>query len=582
MNLIGLLKGIFGVLDSRQKRHFYILQFAMLISSVVELVGVGSVAPFIAMAINPQYMHENEIILWAQNNIWDGSEQEYLVALGLLFFVLILLSNMVQFLTRFILNRFSFRLGAELSAKLNASYLGQPVPFFTRNDSSRLMNNVITQSFRVADQYIIAVLSLNAKLFSIFMLSAFLLIISPVTAAVGLVLLGGAYKLVSMLTKNFVVRNGRELSLANSERIKILNESYNGIREVKLYSLEGKVSDYFRSLSKRMMRRRANNNIVAECPYFLMEVIAFGSIVLLAVYLILVGGAERSLPVLALYAMIGYKLLPAFQVAYRSTVSVRDTSYAWQTVLDGIDSGALHGADLGSLSKSQNLVLSSGAIKFIDVSFGYGEKEVFSELNFEIPEGKVVGLVGASGSGKSSLIDLIAGFDCPASGKILVGGVDISKLDLRQWQSQIGYVPQEVHMIGSTIAENVAFGVDKGSIDITKVIRTLEQVCLEEYAEDSLLGIWRDIGEKGNKLSGGQKQRLGIARALYRDAKILVFDEATSALDSETESRVVETIYNLAVGRTLFMSTHNVKILARADIVISLSKSGEITLVSQG
>lgn len=578
--MIDALLEVYRCFSARQRFHFLILQILMLISSVVEVLGVTSIAPFMAVAVNPDLIQSNYYIKGVYDVFGFYDEQQFLLVSGLFFVCMIVVANFIQLVNIFCLNRFAMRIGGELAAQINSYYMGRGLLFFCQKNSSELVNNVIIECTRIGQDLIAPALRLNAKLFSMILLGGFLIWLNPLVAIVSVSVVSVSYFLIFRVVRRLVDRNGRKISENNSLRIRMLNEGYGGIKDIRLRNAERFYIDCFERATKSANRAIANNMILGQSPYYVMEALVFCGIMVIAMFFIVrFNGLGDALPVLALYAMAGYKLIPSFQQSYHALVGIRGTLPAYRAVRGDI-LASVQKSHEGSVSGVERIPFQK-EIRAEGIYFRYPDRQdhVLKDVNFSVKFGQAVALVGASGAGKSTLVDLFLGLLSPTSGKVKIDDVDLGEGNVRSWWSMIGYVPQFIYLSDSTIAQNVAYGIDPDSIDMNKVITACRQACIDEFIQTLPDGFQTRIGERGVQLSGGQRQRLGIARALYHQPQILVFDEATSALDVETESKIMETISHLAGDKTILIVTHRWSTLDMVDVVYKL-ENGNISEVS--
>jgi ABC-type multidrug transport system fused ATPase/permease subunit len=378
-------------------------------------------------------------------------------------------------------------------------------------------------------------------------------------------LLCSAYAFFHLLFRKRMSDIGRERVAANGARFSIVSETFGGIKEVKVSGLEDYFSSKFEVPAKKFSRNQIIFQLTAQIPRFVIEVLAFGGLSLLILYLILESGSfSAAMPVIALYAYAGYKLMPALQQIYSYGTQLRFSL----PVLDSLY------FDLSSLNKGSALknlapIYFDKNIKFKNVSYTYvGESApIIKNVSFDIPSKKVVAFVGLTGSGKSTILDLLLGLHEPMSGTISVDGVNIFHENVGAWQKNIGYVPQSIYLTDGTMAENIAFGVLGADIDYEVIKKVARIANIDHFIEGLSLSYGTVVGERGVRLSGGQRQRIGIARALYRAPKILVLDEATSALDNITEKCVMESIYKLSQNITVVIVAHRLSTVQLADII---------------
>jgi ABC-type bacteriocin/lantibiotic exporter with double-glycine peptidase domain len=403
--------------------------------------------------------------------------------------------------------------------------------------------------------------------------------VQPLVAAVAVAALGLAYSGVYLLLRRFLARSGADRVQANQERFKIVHEAFGGIKELKVAGSERAYLRAFRNPALRFSRHQANNQIVAQLPRFAIEGLGLGA-ALAAVLALLAwtrGDLSTYVPVLGVYAFAGRRLVPAFQEIYRSAATLRFGRPALDALYDDFFQYQTDAAANGSASTQSNtpaLVLRE-RLEFRNVCFAFtGSSHTVPALrgiDLEIQAGQVTGIVGATGAGKSTLVDLMLGLLRPTYGEIKIDGQVLTNDLIPDWQRSIGYVPQHIFLADESVAANIAFGVTPQKIDRDAVECAARQAQIHDFIVSELPeGYETKVGERGIRLSGGQKQRIGLARALYRDPSTLILDEATSALDNQTEHAVMHAIYQFGQSKTIVLIAHRLATVQKCDTIIVL------------
>jgi ABC-type multidrug transport system fused ATPase/permease subunit len=399
--------------------------------------------------------------------------------------------------------------------------------------------------------------------------------IDPLLAVLTGIVLGGSYSLTYLATRRQQRLIGRQRLAANKDRFEILAEVFGGIKEIKLLGREEEIVRRFEAPSYRFAISAVRNAIAAQLPRFGLEAIAFGGIVLMVLYLLGTGQRfQEILPILGLYAFAGYRLMPALQQIFLAVTTIRFNVAALEHLLEDLPSVPAEPLE----ERSAPPVPLRESIRLEGVTFCYptAKAPLFSGLDLEIRAGTSVGFVGATGSGKSTLVDLVLGLLRPDQGRIVVDGVALTDENVRGWQRTIGYVPQAIFLANDTVARNIAFGLPDEEIDFGAVVRAAEAAAIDSFVEHELPeGYSTVVGERGVRLSGGQRQRIGIARALYRDPQVIVFDEATSSLDTVTEEVILQSIAGLARTRTILAVAHRLSTVRSCDRILFL-EAGKI------
>ena len=580
-----ILRTFFDLLTPREKRNLGLLFVAVVIMAGLEVVSVASIMPFLSVAADPASVQENAYLSWVYETLGFTDTNSFLIALGLAALVAMVVSNTFIILTTWALFRYAWGRNHTLSYRLLKSYLQRPYEYFLTRNSSELGKNILEEVKEVVNEMLIHVLRGGAKAIVALFIMGFLVFIDPTVAFIVALVLGAAYAGIYLAVKDRIDVYGQKRVALNSKRYQVVSEAFGGIKEVKLAGKEQAFLDQYEFPSKWYSRFQARYRVIGLAPRYLLEIVAFGGIILIAVYLIAVqDSVQQVIPMLGLYAFAGYRLMPALQQAFKGVASARFNLSALEAVRQGLienASPALTESQNGLVSKPKarpTLDLKSRLI-LNDVSFAYpdAEEPAIKNLSLEISAHTTVGFVGKTGSGKTTAVDLILGLLRPQKGTISVDSVSLNEGNLRSWQQNIGYVPQHIYLSDDTVAHNIAFGVPEDEIDIGAVQDAARRARIFDFVDSELPNEWDTlVGERGVKLSGGQQQRIGIARALYHNPSVLVFDEATSALDQATEASVMEAIYELEGEHTMVMIAHRLSTVKRADNIIMLEQGRKV------
>ena len=387
-----------------------------------------------------------------------------------------------------------------------------------------------------------------------------------------------SYFVLFKSVRSILHRNGVAISDVNEKRFRLMNEGFGGIKDVLLLGRDFDFINRFVKTSDVLAYSQGVNTTLTQVPRYLMELVTFGSMIALVLYLIInhEGDLGVILPILSVYALAGFKLLPSFQLIYTSLARIKSNSPGFTSIRrDLINS--LNTEEITNQIE-RTYLYPKKQLELQDITFTYpgNEEPAIHKLNISIPVNSVVGIVGPSGSGKSTLIDILLGLINPDEGKLIIDDDVINENNRRSWQNSIGFVAQDIFLSEGSIAENIAFGVQSDQIDLNKVKQTLKLAHLTELVQSYKDGIHTKVGERGVQLSGGQCQRVGIARALYHNAEVLVFDEATSSLDGLTEKMIMEAIHNFSGRKTIIMIAHRLKTVEKCDKIFFLEE-GRLT-----
>jgi ATP-binding cassette, subfamily B, bacterial PglK len=571
------LSKIFFLLTRKEKIRLAFLIGALLINGLIDLLGASSILPFIAVVAKPSMVEANAYL--KQAYIWSGAGNvnEFLFYLGVLTLVIALLSNVLALAVQWAILRFSYGLGYALSQRVLKMYLRQPYSFFLDRNSTILTLNVTGEVEGVVNGVVVPLLQSTAKVVVAVFILALVVAVDPMLAALFMVIVGGLYALIFLFAKGRVAELGQKSQDQNRIRYQQAAEAFSCIKDLKLFNREHYYFSRIANASAGYGRNMVLQGTVGAAPRYLMEAIAFGAIVVLVLYLLATNhDLGTALPILALYAFTGYRLMPAFQSIFQSLTVVR---FNWPSVELIVDEmrRLKREESVNWEPETQEQLSFRDRIEIESLSFTYpsAAEAVLTGFDLQIKKNTTVGLVGATGSGKTTIVDVILGVLSPTKGRLLVDGVQIDDSNVRGWRTNIGYVPQAIYLSDTSIASNIAFGIPEEEIDMTNVEAASRAAQLHDFVVRELpKGYLTEVGERGIRLSGGQRQRLAIARALYRNPDVLVLDEATSALDGITEDAVVDAIRQLSHQKTIITIAHRISTVKDCDVIYVLEKGG--------
>ena len=560
-----------ALLTPHEKRRGSLVLALVVVMALLETAGVASVLPFLAVLGNPEVVQTNPYLAEAQSLLGMSDVHEFLKALGLAAFGLIVFSAGFRILTSYAMNRFINMRRHSLSERLLETYLRRPYSFFLNRHSGDMAKSILSE----VDQIVGTVLQpgFNVIAYGVVALSlvTFLVAMDPVLAFWVGAIIGGLYMVAYLLVQRLLARIGRERVAANRERFTSTGEALGGIKAIKLLGREYAYLSRFRPASNRFAEHQATATTLADVPKYVIEATGVGGILLLAVATMSTeNGIGTVLPILGLYAFAGYKLLPAAQRIYEGFARLRFGAAAVESVYEDLRVRS-------SLAKikgvSEPPMALTQRIRLDNVSFTYPNSATpaLHQIDITIPVGTTVGFVGSTGAGKTTLVDIILGLLLPTEGTLCIDGEPIDEANLRRWQDALGYVPQDIFLTDSTIAENIALGVPLAEIDRDMVSRCGKMAQVHDFIMQELPQRYDTlVGERGVRLSGGQRQRIGIARALYNQPTVLVFDEATSALDTITETAVMDAVNNIRHDKTVILIAHRLSTVRGCDQIYLL------------
>ena len=576
-----IFKKLLFLLTPHERKRAVLLLVMILIMALLDMIGIASILPFMAVITNPGLVETNYILnyMFQASNIFGvENNQQFLFALGVFVFVILITSLVFKALTNYAQLRYIQMREYSISKRLVEGYLHQPYSWFLGRHSADLGKTILSEVAQVVGGGLRPLMELIAKGVVSIVIIILLILTNPKLALIASISLGGAYGLIFYFIRGFLNRIGKKRLESNQLRFMALSDAFGAIKEVKVGGLEKTYVKHFSDPGKIFALTRSSSQIISKLPRYFLEAIAFGGILLIILYMMVqTGSFNNALPILSLYVFAGYRLIPALQTIYSSITELAFVSPSLDKLHEDIKNLKLfnENQDQGVLSFNKAITL-----KNIYYNYPNESRTALKDINLSIPAKTIVGLVGATGSGKTTTVDIILGLLETKKGTLEVDGKVITNQNSRSWQRSIGYVPQHIYLSDDTVAANIAFGVGLKDINQADVEKAVKIANLHEFVMDELPKQYQTkIGERGVRLSGGQRQRIGIARALYHNPKVLILDEATSALDNQTEKAVMDAISNLSKNITIILIAHRLNTVKKCDKIYLLEK-GE--LKSQG
>ncbi len=573
--MLKVIKQLFSLLTDRQLKQFYTLQVLVVIMAFTELLGIASIAPFMTLVGDISILETNSIFAQLYQLSGLNNPIDFLFYAGVTVLIMLTFSTIVSMFTIWKLSIFGARVGTEIADRLYTYYMQQNWQFHASGSSAQLTKQVSTEAIRISNSIVQPLMQMNAKVVLALFISITIVIYDPIVAILGLSIFSLAYFTLYRLVRKKLVSNGQKLSQVATERFRLMNEGFGGIKDVLLLNRSHDFIERFQHSGKIFARAQGTNIAISQVPRYFIELIAFGAMVSLVLVLIKLhsGNLGEVLPILAVYALAAFKLLPALQQIYSSISSIKGNVAAFEAIKDDLERSFENERVISRVSIPTKIKINE-RISLNDIEFSYPDKDraAVDGVSMSIPVNSVIGLVGSSGSGKSTLIDLLLGLLTPQQGSLYVDDIQITADNKRAWQNLLGFVPQSIFLSEGTIAENIAFGVPVKDISLEQVNKALTLANLTELIEQLPDGVNTKVGERGVQLSGGQRQRIGIARALYHEAEVLVFDEATSALDGITEKIIMDAIHDFSGQKTIIMIAHRLKTVKNCDVIYLMDK----------
>jgi len=562
------LKNLFALVSQENRQKFVFLQIFVILMAVIDVVSIMLIGFFLSAAGDITLIQEIPNIL--TNNIYFShkNDLETLYVLGICAFIMLIISASISVYTTWKLSMFGAIVGAELSNRLFNFYLSQGWLYHVNNSSSSLTNKIVQEAGRVSGNIISPLMQMNAKLISGLLICVALVIYDPMITSVGATIFGGVYYLLYVTLRRSLGRNGSVISQAQEAKYRLMSDGFGGIKDIIILSRQ---EYFYRNFIKKnlwLANALGKNQIMSQVPRFAIEFVALGVVVIFIMVVTQRDGSSISslLGTLSVYGLAMFKLMPAFQIAYTGISQIKGNLNAFEQIKGDLSSSV---SSTSTQTRSDETMHLKNELRLSDVSFAFASQQKFilKNINVVIPALSTVGLVGVSGSGKSTTADIISGLMMPTNGNIEIDGTPLTEATLKSWRRSVGVVSQSIFLSETTIKENIAFGLDPKQIDEEKLASAIISSRVSDFLIELPNGIDTKVGERGVTLSGGQKQRIGVARALYCDADLLILDEATSALDGITEKFIMDSFRNLAGRKTILMIAHRLGTVKNCDII---------------
>ena len=569
-----ILKKLLFLLTSHEKKQAGLLLLMMLIMALLDMIGVASILPFIAVLSDVSIIETNLIlkkIFHFSKNFGIQNNEQFIFALGILVFIALITSLTFKALTNYMQMRFVLMRQYSIGKRLMQKYLYQPYSWFLGRNSADLGKSILSEVSEVVGTGIKPFLDLIAQIMVATSIIFLLILLDPKLAIIVGFLFGSAYGLFYNIVRRYLNQLGEKRLESTFFRFKSISEAFGASKEVKVGGFEDIYIQKFSNAAEDTAKTQAIAGAINLLPRYFLEAIAFGGILLITLYMMKQSGSiNSSLPIISLYVFAGYRLMPAVQQIYQSLAKLSFVGPSLDSLYKDIKS-------LKSITENQNQesLPFNKTITLKNVNYNYPNtsRTALKNISLSIPIKSSIGLVGATGSGKTTTIDIILGLLQAQKGTLEIDGEIITYKNSRSWQKNIGYVPQHIYLADDTVAANIAFGVKTEDINIQSVEKASKIANLHDFVTEELPKQYETtVGERGVRLSGGQRQRIGIARALYHEPKVLVLDEATSALDNQTEKAVMDAINNLHKNITIIIIAHRLSTVKKCDKIFLLEK----------
>ncbi len=569
------LKEIWYHIPRHRQRQFWLLLILMVISSLLEIISIGAVLPFLGVLTAPEYIFQNQYIQPLIKLLELTEPDQLLFPITILFIISALIAGLVRISMLYAVNRFAFMTGSDMSIDIYQRTLHQKYTIHISRNTSEIISGITSKTGMVIQGIISPALNFMSSIVLTIGIMSILFLVNIVVAMSIFVSFAILYLLIAIYTKKRLKSNGQIIADQSTQMIKSLQEGLGGIRDVIIDGSQQFYCNIYRNSEVPLRRAAANNIFINQSPRHIMDIIGITLIASVA-YMMTRGDGDINIivPILGAFALGAQRLLPALQQIYSSFSTIRGSEASLKDVLILLNQKIpeyINKHVSSEFSFEKEILLEN-------VRFRHTKNSpwILKNINLLFYKGTKIGFVGETGSGKSTLIDIVMGLLSPTEGNLVIDGYKVNDQNIRQWQSRIAHVPQNIFLSDNTIEENIAFGIPKEEVDLGRVKVAAEQAQISELIDGWKDGYQTHIGERGTRLSGGQKQRIGIARALYKKADVLILDEATSALDNTTEHLVMEAIESLNRNVTVFIIAHRLTTLRSCDRIITIDGNHNI------
>jgi ABC-type multidrug transport system fused ATPase/permease subunit len=566
---------LFGILPRSSKRGLPFVVFVSLVAAVFETASVASILPFMAIVMDPSVLSKYQWLAQALKILHIETQQGAVIGAGVLTVAVLAIGNVVTAANLWIQTHYLALARRELSSELFTGYLYLPYSFHIQRDSTSLSRVIGGDVESALGGFLASLLGVVSKGLSGLVLISLIIVVDPTVALGTVLVLGCGYMFVYRLIRARQVRLGAKMIEASLTVGRTTLEGLHGVKELRVLGRESASTTEYKKSFAELTETQASNQLASALPRYVIEVFAYAGIVAVTLAFVLKGQGTAAIPSLALYALAGNRLVPIFQQFFAAAITIKYHARAVESL--EADLAIVRNSTRHDLIEHDQPLAFKKEIVLENLTFQYpaANRPALNQVSLTIPQNQSIGLVGRTGSGKTTLADVILGLYPPASGTIAVDGVNLVESNERAWRKRVGYVPQNVFLTNASIARNIALGIPEDQIDHAAVVRASQMAQAEEFISQLPDKYETVVGERGVKLSGGQRQRLGIARALYHNPDVLVFDEATSALDGMTEDAVMQAVQSLSAERTMILIAHRLRTVQACNRIVML-ESGRV------
>ena len=575
LNPLILLKSLWAHIHSNKKIKLYFLLVLMIVSSFADVVSIGAVVPFLGALATPEKLFQFEIVKNYGQLFGIVSSSDLLLPLTIIFIMAAILAALIRLILIKVSTKISFAIGSDLSLQIYRNILSQPYAFHISRNSSDFIDAVTIKSNEVIYSALMPALIFVSSCFTLFAILGALLFINPIVSVIAIGIFSCLYGVIIFTAKTRIRSNSETIAKESSHLIKSLQEGFGGIRDILIDGTQEAYCSYYDGANQKYKNAQCSNQFISLSPRHVIEGIGIILVAIFSYYLASQSqGFLNAIPLLGVLALAAQRLLPILQQIYGAWSNINGSQATLRQVIIflNLEHYQQISSDTSPLSFKKEIALQN-------LSFSYdGQRLVLDNINLKLFKGERVGIIGETGSGKSTLIDILMGLIEPTDGAILIDGSRITRKNSQSWRKNIAHVPQSIYIADGAIEENIAFGVVGEKINDDRVYQAAKNAQILDTIHQQPNQFKERLGERGVRLSGGQRQRIGIARALYKNAQIIFLDEATSALDSKTESDVMESINALNKAITMIIVAHRISTLKHCTKIIEL-KNGKINRV---
>ncbi len=577
MTLVQLARGYWAHLTVRRKHQLAVLLVLMILASFAEVLSLGAVLPFLGVLTQPEIVFAHSAIqpLLSWMNI--TSPQSLLLPITLGFIIAALLAGGMRLLLLYVQTKLSYAIGADFSYQIYRRTLYQPYAVHVSRNSSEVISGVTSKVRMIIGYFLTPILTLISSAVILVSILVALVVVNPLVSLAAFLGFGAIYGIVIIVTRTRLKAYSQRIATESNQVVKLLQEGLGGIRDVLLDGTQETYCQQYRRADIPLLHAQASSTIIGGSPRFAAEALGMAFIAFLAYVMARQdGGITGTIALLGVLALGAQRLLPVLQQGYLSIIQLRSGRHSLEDALGLLNQHI----DAQVYGQSARALPFERSIRLENLEFRYNSQTplVLQDVNLTIPRGSRVGFIGTTGSGKSTLLDIVMGLLCPTAGILWIDDIPLEPGTQRAWQRRIAHVPQSIYLADASIAENIAFGVPAPQIDRDRVRLAAQQAQISDHIESLVDGYDTRVGERGVRLSGGQRQRIGIARALYKQAEVIILDEATSALDNATEQAVMDAISAVGEGLTVLIIAHRLTTLRNCDQIVEL-RQGRVVRV---